>query len=266
MPIFQRPLLDVTGCDVPDLGFSGLEKSILELMGSTAESFVNPIEGAMGQVQNSISGALEQLGGTEFDVPFGDGQSVGSFLSSSLGDLNSNIDQFRVHTDRLSGVSSVLDFGGGAYGPGGIQGQYPGLAGLHSIATQTNTLKNALKDPLAAATDHYSPIFNSLFGPGDDMMRSVQSLMDGDVGNFLSNFPSDGDLGGLTELGGKINELQSNITGLINADNLAYEAALDFVLKKTVGFSVLDMLEQPCFGQKLLEKIGGADLKSLAGI
>lgn len=265
MPIFQRPLLDVTGCDVPDLGFSGFEKSILELMGSTAETFVNPIEGAMSGVQDSISGALEQLGGADFNVPFGDG-TVGSFLGDSLGQLNSNIDQFRVHTDRLSGVSSILDIGGGAYGPGGIQGEFPGLAGLHSIATQVNTLQNALKDPLAAATDHYSPIFNSLFGPGDDMIRSVQSLMDGDVGNFLSNFPSTGDLGGLTELGGKINELQGNITGLINADNLAYEAALDFVLKKTVGFSVLDMLEQPCFGKKLLEKIGGGDLKSLAGI
>lgn len=264
MPIFTRPLLDITGCDIPDLSFSGLEKSVLELMGSTAETFTNPIEGAMGEVQNAIGSALSQLNGAGFDIPFGDGSAtVGSFLTDSLQGLNSGIDEFRVHTDRLSGVSSVLDFSGGAYGPGGIQGMYPGLAGLHSMATQMNTLKNSLKDPLQAAKDHYSPIFNSLFGPGDDMIRSVQSLMDGDVANFLTNFPgSNGSLDQVTQLGNQIQQLQGNITNLINADNLSYEAALDFVLKKSVGFSVLDMLEQPCLGKKLFDKIAGKDLKS----
>ena len=263
MPIFQRPLLDVTGCDIPDLSFSGLEKAVLELMGSTAETFVNPIEGAMGEVQGAIGGALSQLNDSAFTgVSFGD-SNVSEFLSGKLEGLNSGIDEFRVHSDRLSGVSSVLDIGGGAYGPGGIQGEYPGLAGLHSIATQVNTLKNSLKDPLQAAKDHYSPIFNSLFGPGDDMIRSVQSLMDGDVANFLTNFPGDptGSLSGLTDLGDQIGGLQSSITNLINDDNLAYEAALDFVLKKTVGFSVLSMLEQSCLGKKLFDKIAGGDLK-----
>jgi len=262
MPIFQRPLLDVTGCDIPDLSFTGLEKAVLELMGSTAETFVNPIEGAMGEIQGVIGESLQKLGGEEFNIPFGEeGDTVGGFLSGKLDGLNSGIDEFRVHTDRLSGVSSVLDIGGGAYGPGGIQGEYPGLAGLHSLATQVNTLKNSLKDPLQAAKDHYSPIFNSLFGPGDDMIRSVQSLVDGDVSNFLTNFPFDQDPSGLVELGSKVSDLQSNITNLINDDNLAYEAALDFVLKKTVGFSVLSMLEQPCLGKKLFDKIAGGDLK-----
>ena len=262
MPIFQRPLLDVTGCDIPDLSFTGLEKAVLELMGSTAETFVNPIEGAMGEIQGAIGESLQKLGGEEFNIPFGEeGDTVGGFLSGKLEGLNSGIDEFRVHSDRLSGVSSVLDIGGGAYGPGGIQGEYPGLAGLHSLATQVNTLKNSLKDPLQAAKDHYSPIFNSLFGPGDDMIRSVQSLVDGDVSNFLTNFPFDQDPSGLVELGSKVSDLQSNITNLINDDNLAYEAALDFVLKKTVGFSVLSMLEQPCLGKKLFDKIAGGDLK-----
>jgi len=262
MPVFQRPLLDVTGCDIPDLSFTGLEKAVLELMGSTAETFVNPIEGAMGEIQGAIGESLQKLGGADFNIPFGEeGDTVGGFLSGKLDGLNSGIDEFRVHTDRLSGVSSVLDIGGGAYGPGGIQGEYPGLAGLHSLATQVNTLKNSLKDPLQAAKDHYSPIFNSLFGPGDDMIRSVQSLVDGDVSNFLTNFPFDQDTSGLVELGSKVSDLQSNITNLINDDNLAYEAALDFVLKKTVGFSVLSMLEQPCLGKKLFDKIAGGDLK-----
>lgn len=266
MPVFTRPLLDVTGCDVPDLSIGGFEKKILELVGSTAESFVNPIEGAMGEVQNAIGGAIGQLSGADFGGVFGEG-TVGSFLTENLQGLNSGINEFRIHTDRLSGVSSVLDFGGGAYGPGGIQGMYPGLAGLHSIATQTNMLKNALRDPTQALQDHYSPIFNSLFGPGDDMMRSIQSLMDGDVANFLTNFPgSNGSLDQVTQLGSQIQQLQGNITNLINADNLAYASALDFVLKKTVGFSVLDMLDQPCFGTKLLDKIGGSDLKSAIGI
>ena len=178
------------------------------------------------------------------------------------------MDDFRIHSDRLSGVSIKDAFGSDTYGPGGIQGEYPGLGGLHSVASQFNTLKETLRDPAQAAEDHYSPIFNSLFGPGDDMMRSIQSLVDGDVANFMTNFPTGGNesLAELSALGAKIADLQASIPALINDDNLQFEFALDFIAKQTTGLSVLSMLEEPCFGTRLLDKIGSPDFKSIAGL
>lgn len=283
MAVYTRPKLDVTGCDIPNLGFSEIEKSIMDLVGSEDGAFVNPIEDAMSSVQGAIGETLSQIN-TSVGVTFvdEDGNPVldtsqdppvpfttFGYLANQLNGVNSNIDEFRIHSDRLSGVSLKKSFSADSpYGPGGIQGEYPGLAGLHAIASQYNTLKESLKDPAQAAEDHYSPIFNSLFGPGNDLVRSTQSLMDGDVANFLTNFPTGGDdsLASLSQLGSAIGDLQASYTALINDDNLQLEFALDFIAQKTTGFSVLSMLDQPCFGSKLLEKIGNPNLKGLAGL
>jgi len=271
MPVYSRELIDVTGCDIPDLGFSGLEKQILKLIGSDEESFVNPIEDAMSSVQGAIgetlAGLNTSLGATLIDEN-GEEITTFAFLSNQLESLDAGISDFRVHSDRLSGLS-LKDFGPNSpYGPGGIQGEYPGLAGLHSIAIQYQSLRESLKDPAEAAKDYYSPIFNSLFGPGNDMMRSIDSLVKGDVANFLTNFPTGGEdsLQDLARLGTSIQDLQSGIYNLINDDNLQYEFALDFVLKHTVGISVLQMLDQPCFGTNLLKKIASPALAGVAGI
>jgi len=279
MPVFTRPLLDVTGCDIPSLDLSTAEKAIMELVGSEDGGFQNPIEDAMSSVQGSIGDALAGIN-TGLGVTFTDAAgnpvldendeplTTFGFLSQELGKLNSGVDDFRIHSDRLSGVSIKDAFGSDTYGPGGIQGEYPGLGGLHSVASQFNTLKETLRDPAQAAEDHYSPIFNSLFGPGDDMMRSIQSLVDGDVANFMTNFPTGGNesLAELSALGAKIADLQASIPALINDDNLQFEFALDFIAKQTTGLSVLSMLDEPCFGTRLLGKIGSPDFKGIAGL
>ena len=201
MPVFSRPLLDVTGCDIPNLDLSAAEKALMEMVGSDDGAFQNPIEELMGGVQGAIGETLAGLN-TSLGVTFTDANgnpvvdedgnplTTFGYLDQQLSGLNAGIDEFRIHSDRLSGVSIADPFGSNEYGPGGIQGEYPGLAGLHSIASQFNTLKETLRDPAQAAEDHYSPIFNSLFGPGDDMMRSIDSLVKGDVANFLTNFPN----------------------------------------------------------------------------
>lgn len=271
MPVYTRELLDINGCDVPNLGFSGLEKEILKLVGSTAQNFTNPIESAMGQVQGSIESTLNSINinaGVSMPGAFdenGNPLTTYGFLAQQLEQTTSSINAYRVHSDRLSGLSVKKAFGPNSpYGPGGIQGEYPGIAGLHSIASQYNTLRESLRDPEQAAKDYYSPIFNSLFGPGDDLMRSMYSLVDGDVGNFMTNFPQGGidSIPELTRLGRAFQDLNAATTNLIRDDNLQYEFALDYVLRHTLGFSVLSMLEEPCFGTRLLNKIAGPELSN----
>ena len=116
MPVFTRPLLDVTGCDIPSLDLSTAEKSIMELVGSEDGAFQNPIEDAMSSVQGSIGNALAGIN-TGLGVTFTDGSgspvtdangnplTTFGFLSQELGTLNGQVDSFRIHSDRLSGVS-----------------------------------------------------------------------------------------------------------------------------------------------------------------
>lgn len=273
MALYSRDLFDVTGCDISSLLLSEDQKQLVQsVVDGTA--FTNPIEEGMQEAQNKIDEAIAGIDtevgdiiGTDAD---GNPQTTFGFLSDSLGSLRGGIDDYRVHSDRLSGVSLSKTFGADSpYGFGGVAGEYPGLAGLQQVAQTYNSLKETFRDPAQAAQDNYSPIFNSLFGPGNDVMRSATSLVEGDIGNFLTNYPTgSGPLAQaeVARLGSEILELQSDITNLINDDNLKYEFALDFIAKHTVGLSVLQMLEDPCFGTKLLEQIGSPSFKSQAGI
>ena len=100
------------------------------------------------------------------------------------------------------------------------------------------------------------------------MMRSIDSLVKGDVANFLTNFPNGGNdsLAELSNLGASIQDFQAGLVALKNDDNLQFEFALDFIAKQTTGLSVLSMLDEPCFGTRLLEKIGKPSFKDIAGI
>ena len=104
------------------------------------------------------------------------------------------------------------------------------------------------------------------------MMRSLNSLVAGDIGNFMTNFPTGGNPGGgnaqaiqdLARLGSSIKDFQASIPALINDDNLQFEFALDYIAKKTTGLSILSMLDDPCFGTRLLNKVGKGDFKGVA--
>lgn len=274
MALYSRELFDVTGCDISSVVLDETQKALVQsVVDGTA--FTNPIEAGMQEAQGAIDqifvGVNTGLGST---MPFldedGNSQTTFQYLENNLSTLRGGIDDYRVHSDRLSGVSLSKTLGADSpYGYGGVEGEYPGLVGLQQIAQTFNSLKETFRDPAQAAEDNYSPIFNSLFGPGNDLMRSMTSLVEGDIGNFLTNYPNGEGTEAIqeaTRLGAEILELQADATNLINDDNLRYEFALDFISKHTVGLSVLQMLEDPCFGTKLLQEIGSPSFKSQAGI
>ena len=102
-------------------------------------------------------------------------------------------------------------------------------------------------------------------------------MIDGDLKNFLLQFPvTDGrlDLSQATveqltqfiQLADSIDNLVRDIQFLIDSDNATYFAAADYLAKKALGFSVLTMMEDPCFSQKLLGQIAKPDLKGLLNL
>ena len=70
----------------------------------------------------------------------------------------------------------------------------------------------------------------------------------------------------LLQLGRDVLDLQVSIENLIESDNATYFAALDYIAKTTLGFSVLTVMEDPCFSQKLLGQIAKPDLKGLLNL
>jgi hypothetical protein len=125
--------------------------------------------------------------------------------------------------------------------------------------------------------DHYSPFFQSILGPGDELYDSLNALFNGEYRNFINQFPiEDGrinfseatqaQLQELRLLADNAFQLQISIRNLIDSDNINYFAAVDYLSKSTLGFSVLTMLEDPCFSQKLLSQVVKPDLKGLFNI
>ena len=163
---------------------------------------------------------------------------------------------------------------------GGSIGDLPGLTGLQAIAQNYNNVKNALDSGNVGEilVDHYSPFFGSILGPGQALYDSVNSLINGNIRGFLDEFPTteDGRLNltgfkaeqvdNLLQLGRDVLDLQVSIENLIESDNATYFAALDYISKTSLGFSVLTMMEDPCFSQKLLGQITKPDLKGLLNL
>ena len=289
--LINLDLFNTSGCDQPPLP---LPESTLNTLRNviTGEAFRSPVEGAVNGV---IEGAGTMIGelANSFDAPLllANGQpalttlddfgvprpvTVSEYLSEKLVIIREVSDNFQSHAYRLSGMSNYKE----GFEAGGSIGDLPGLTGLQAIAQNYNNVKNALDSGNIGEVlvDHYSPFFGSILGPGQALYDSVNSLINGNIRGFLDEFPTteDGRLNltgfkaeqvdNLLQLGRDVLDLQVSIENLIESDNATYFAALDYISKTSLGFSVLTMMEDPCFSQKLLGQIAKPDLKGLLNL
>ena len=289
--LINLDLFNTSGCDQPPLP---LPESTLNTLKNviTGEAFRSPVEGAVNGVIEGAGQMIGELAGS-FDAPIllANGQpalttlddngvprpvTVSEYLSEKLVIIREVSDNFQSHAYRLSGMSNYKE----GFEAGGSIGDLPGLAGLQAIAQNYNNVKNALDSGNVGEilVDHYSPFFGSILGPGQALYDSVNSLINGNIRGFLDEFPTteDGRLNltgfkaeqvdNLLQLGRDVLDLQVSIENLIESDNATYFAALDYISKTTLGFSVLTMMEDPCFSQKLLGQIAKPDLKGLLNL
>jgi|TARA_E500000318_G_C3564658_1_gene215125 hypothetical protein len=288
--LFNLDLFNTSGCDLPPLPLSEDEIQAIqdvitgEVFRSPVEEAVNGVLSGTGQILSDLSSAIDTPLTDEFGNPlstFVDSQgtirvntAVG-FLSERINLITARSQEFQDHAYRLSGVSNYRE----GFNPGGGVGDLPGLVGIQSIAQSYNNIKNAIDSGNIgqALVDHYSPFFSSILGPGQALYDSIDSLVNGNIRGFLSEFPlNDGrldlskasqeQLGRLISLGNSTLDFTTSIRNLIDSDNATYFAALDYISKSSLGFSVLTMAEDPCFSQKLLGQIAKPDLKGLLNI
>ena len=245
--LIDLDLFDPGGCETPPLPFNPEQIEVIKKVVS-GEAFENPVSGAVNGALNGLSNALGKLEGRTGD---------GLVLASALQSARDVVVEFSDHSDRLSGV---LD----------SDGEVPGLAGLNSLAKSFNNVKNALEgNPAEAVIDHYSAMFSGILGPGSSAFNAVNALIDGDLQQVIGElealepgqqFPN------LSSIVNSVTDLQEGITSIIDNDNNLALAAVDFLAKVSLGTSVLQMADDPCFGQKLLQQIGSPDIKGLLNL
>ena len=245
--LIDLDLFDPGGCETPPLPFNPEQIEVIKKVVS-GEAFENPVYGAVNGALNGLSNALGKLEGRTGD---------GLVLASALQSARDVVVEFSDHSDRLSGV---LD----------SDGEVPGLAGLNSLAKSFNNVKNALEgNPAEAVIDHYSAMFSGILGPGSSALNAVNALIDGDLQQVIGEvealepgqqFPN------VSSIVNSVTDLQEGITSIIDNDNNLALAAVDFLAKVSLGTSVLQMADDPCFGQKLLQQIGSPDIKGLLNL
>lgn len=263
MPLIDLDLFNPSGCETPPLPFSPEQIEVLKsVVDGTA--FENPVAGVVNQVNSAAAsavGKLDSVVGGLFDSKFTPSQQNQiRGLSDKLEDLSSHTSDFSRHADRLSGVTDV-----------GNLGDLPGLAGLNSLASNINNVKNSIEQDTFGedVVDHYSAMFSSILGPGSTLFEGANALIEGDVEALIGQLEAfeEGDqFPNISSITTSVTQIGEDIQNIIESDNDYALAAIDYLAKVSLGTSVLSMVEDPCFGQKLLQQVVKPDIKGLLNI
>jgi hypothetical protein len=98
-------------------------------------------------------------------------------------------------------------------------------------------------------------------------MQGVDAALDGDFKTALSLLPRNADgniefigasteaLTNIIEAADSVERAYEAVESLINDERALVIAATEYLVKATFGFSILSMLADPCFGEKVAKKI-----------
>ena len=258
MPLIDLDLFNPSGCETPPLPFSPEQIEVLKsVVDGTA--FENPVAGVVNQVNSAAEAAVSKVDSLAANPLILDPLNRLGTVSNALEDLSAHISDFSQHADRLSGVTDV-----------GNLGDLPGLAGLNSLASNINNVKNSIEQDTFGedVVDHYSAMFSSILGPGSTLFEGANALIEGDIQAFIGQVEASGNVNfaAAQSVVTSINQIGEDIQNIIESDNDYALAAIDYLAKVSLGTSVLSMVEDPCFGQKLLQQVVKPDIKGLLNI
>ena len=280
VPNINQDFLDLSGCDLFDLP---LPDEVLDLINKaiSGELFVNPVQDILntvsdkvGEVLNDVDNAIGSVfmteDGTILGVPLpgagvdanGDPVTAAAFITGVANDVRNSANLMQEQSDILSGTSIGKD---GFDQNGGVS-DMPGIASIQSLASGFNQTANALSNT-EELKDNYSQFFGSVLGPGTELMQGVDAALDGDFRTALSLLPRNADgniefigasteaLTNIIEAADSVERAYEAVESLINDERALVIAATEYLVKATFGFSILSMLADPCFGEKVAKKI-----------
>jgi len=280
VPNINQDFLDLSGCDLFDLP---LPDEVLDLINKaiSGELFVNPVQdvlntvgGKVGEILNDVDNAIGSVfmseDGTILGVPLpgagvdanGNPVTAAAFITGVANDVTNSANLMQEQSDILSGTAIGKD---GFDQNGGVS-DMPGIASIQSLASGFNQTANALSNT-EELKDNYSQFFGSVLGPGTELMQGVDAALDGDFKTALSLLPRNADgniefigastesLTNIIEAADSVQQAYEAVESLINDERALVVAATEYLVKATFGFSILSMLADPCFGEKVAKKV-----------
>jgi hypothetical protein len=232
------------GCTISAVSLSSSQKDVVKQV-TAGNAFVNPVKGNIEGLSASISSAIsliESAGNT----------AIWSSLTGDLTTLNTTLNSYISHSNRISGVNL------GATGPSGE----PGLNGLIGIARAYNSICESMT---GGVEDNFSPVFNSVLGQGSSQLDTEKNIVDGaktfvqtniSLGSAYTEFN--------TELAQHISSIQASqniVAKLITSDNTAYDTAQNTVRDYNLGNVLMNSSNDPCFTGRLVKEISSSVLK-----
>ena len=280
VPNINQDFLDLSGCDLFDLP---LPDEVLDLINKaiSGELFVNPVQdvlntvgGKVGEILNDVDNAIGSVfmseDGTILGVPLpgagvdanGNPVTAAAFITGVANDVTNSANLMQEQSDILSGTAIGKD---GFDQNGGVS-DMPGIASIQSLASGFNQTANALSNT-EELKDNYSQFFGSVLGPGTELTQGVDAALDGDFKTALSLLPRNADgniefigastesLTNIIEAADSVQQAYEAVESLINDERALVVAATEYLVKATFGFSILSMLADPCFGEKVAKKV-----------
>ena len=280
VPNINQDFLDLSGCNLFDLP---LPEEVLDLINKaiSGELFINPVQdvlnevgGKIGDVLNDVDNAIGSVfmsdTGTILGTPLpgagvddlGQPVTAAAFITGVADDVTNAANLMQEQSDILSGTAIGKD---GFDQNGGVS-DMPGIASIQSLASGFNQTANSLSNT-EELTDNYSQFFGSVLGPGTELMQGVDAALDGDFRSALSLLPRDSNgnivftgastesLTNIIEASDSVQQAYQSVEALINDERALVVAATEYLVKATFGFSILSMLADPCFGEKVAKKI-----------
>ena len=237
-------LFSTDGCTISAATLSPSQKYVINQI-TAGSAFINPVKGNIDGLSAEISSAIsliESAGNT----------AIWSSLTGDLTSLNTTLNSYLSHSNRISGVNL------GATGPSGE----PGLVGLIGIAKAYNSVCESMT---GGVEDNFSSVFSSILGQGSsridkekDIVRKTKSFVQTNIS--LSGAYTDFN----TELAEHITSIKTSkdiIAKLITDDNQSYDTAQSTVRNYNLGNILFNSSNDPCFTGKLVERISSSPIK-----
>ena len=237
-------LFSTDGCTISAVSLSSTNKEIIKEV-TSGNAFLNPVKGDIDGISASISSTTSLITGAG-------NTAIWSSLTGDLASLNTTLNSYLSHSNRLSGVNL------GATGPSGE----PGLNGLIGIAKAYNSVCESMT---GGTKDNFTPVFDSILGPGSSKIKREKEIIE-NVKIFVRNNSS---LGSATtpfntELANHITSVKASkdvIQKLITDDNASYDNAQTTVRNYNLGNELFSSKNAPCFTGKLFDSIGSPVVK-----
>jgi len=205
------------------------------------QGFINPVGADIGSITSQLTSAV---GNGEDIVGYLEGVVGAEDLLAKVQALQTQVDFFKGHTERLSGVNLEV-------GEDGLP-NITGVAGMASAFTDAKSMMSAAGAPVE---DNFSQMFGSIAGGGQKLVTDALSIADS-----ISNLDLT-DHNAITAMITSLEDIGCKMEIAQSSDIEAFDDAGKYLNKLSVAQNAISMNQSSNFNKVLGDLVTKSDLK-----